>query len=185
MPEDGNGGVDTGPRHCAWRISIHRAAGPGLSHGRGLHRTHLPWGGRDAPMTRFEPEASVQPKRLARKRLPLGLWRRNAFSHGQCVLFDASSAVRGAARVISSLGSAVVPVTNNIACALLLSNSSTIHTILTGGAVRPGSTRWGRATRSQDFLSESPRGRPHLLACIRYRDINSRKRRSRLKMRRN
>lgn len=117
-----------------------------------IERTH---GGAvipSAPMTRFEPEASIAAETSRPQKAAIATLAAKRLSHGQCVLFDASSTVREAARVISSLDLQLTAVTNDIACALLLSNSSTIHTIVTGGAVRPGSTTLV-GQPGQDFLS--------------------------------
>ena len=124
-----------------------------LTERRYIERTH---GGaiiQRAPTTRFEPEASIAAETARAQKSAIARIAAQRLSAGQSVLFDASSTVREAARVISALDLSLTAVTNDIACALLLSNATSIHTIVTGGAVRPGSTTL-LGSPGQDFLSE-------------------------------
>lgn len=116
-----------------------------------IERTH---GGaliQSAPMTRFEPEASIAAETARAQKSAIAQIAAQRLSRGQSVLFDASSTVREAARVICALDLSLTAVTNDIACALLLSNTTSIHTIVTGGAIRPGSTTL-LGSPGQDFL---------------------------------
>lgn len=116
-----------------------------------IERTH---GGaliQSAPMTRFEPEASIAAETARRQKSAIAQIAARRLSRGQSVLFDASSTVRETARVICALDLSLTAVTNDIACALLLSNATSIHTIVTGGAIRPGSTTL-LGSPGQDFL---------------------------------
>lgn len=116
-----------------------------------IERTH---GGaliQSAPMTRFEPEASIAAETARAQKSAIAQIAAQRLSRGQSVLFDASSTVREAARVICALNLSLTAVTNDIACALLLSNTASIHTIVTGGAIRPGSTTL-LGSPGQDFL---------------------------------
>ncbi len=105
-----------------------------------IERTH---GGaiiQSVPTTRFEPEASIAAETARAQKSAIAAVAARRVSAGQSVLFDASSTVREAARVISGLDLALTAVTNDIACAMILSNATAIHTIVAGGAIRPGST---------------------------------------------
>ncbi|MEX6508658.1 DeoR/GlpR family DNA-binding transcription regulator [Jiella sp. M17.18] len=105
-----------------------------------IERTH---GGAvipSVPTTRFEPEASIAAETARGQKAAIATIAARRLSPGQSVLFDASSTVRETARVISGLDIPLTAVTNDIACALLLSNAPAIHTIVAGGAIRPGST---------------------------------------------
>lgn len=116
-----------------------------------IERTH---GGaiiQSAPTTRFEPEASIAAETARRQKSAIAQIAARRLSRGQSVLFDASSTVRETARVISALNLPLTAVTNDLACALLLSNAASIHTIVTGGAIRPGSTTL-LGSPGQDFL---------------------------------
>lgn len=92
------------------------------------------------PTTRFEPEASIAAETARSQKAAIAAVAAERLGHGQSVLFDASSTVREAARRVSALELSLTAVTNDLACALMLSNAPSIHTIVTGGAIRPGST---------------------------------------------
>lgn len=116
-----------------------------------VERTH---GGaiiQSAPTTRFEPEASIAAETARAQKVAIAAVAAQRLSFGQSVLFDASSTVREAARAICALDLSLTAVTNDIACAMLLSNAASIHTIVVGGAIRPGSTTLV-GLPGQDFL---------------------------------
>jgi DeoR family transcriptional regulator of aga operon len=103
-----------------------------------LERTHGGAVMTRPPMARFEPEASIaaETSRVQKERIAAVAAQRVAPE--QSVLFDASTTVQAAARRIVERGIALTAVTNDLRCAAALMAAPAIHTIVTGGAVRPG-----------------------------------------------
>lgn len=103
-----------------------------------LERTH---GGAvmpRAPSARFEPEASIAAETSRAQKEAIAALAAERVAPGQSVLFDASSTVQAAARRIVERGVPLTAVTNDLRCASLLMATRSIHTIVTGGALRPG-----------------------------------------------
>lgn len=103
-----------------------------------LERTH---GGaviRRTPDARFEPEPSIAAETARAQKEAIAAEAAERVVEGQSVLFDASSTVHAAARRIVERGIPLTAVTNDLRCATILMASDRIHTIVTGGAVRPG-----------------------------------------------
>lgn len=105
-----------------------------------LDRTH---GGaviRTVPTARFEPEASISAELAKSQKRLIGAEAARRVKANQSVLFDASSTVQFLARSIVEAKIPLTAVTNDLTTASILSQSSVIETIVTGGIVRPGSS---------------------------------------------
>ena len=103
-----------------------------------IDRTH---GGaviRRSPTARFEPEASIAAETFRPQKEAIAALAAQRVAAGQSVLFDAGSTVRAAVRRIAERGVALTAVTNDLRGALELIGAPHIHTIVVGGALRPG-----------------------------------------------
>ena len=103
-----------------------------------VERTHGGAVMRRTPVARFEPEASIAAETARAQKEAIAAEAAQRVVEGQSVLFDASSTVQAALRRIIERGVSLTAVTNDIRCAVALMAAERIHTIVTGGAVRPG-----------------------------------------------
>ncbi|MBR3372306.1 MAG: DeoR/GlpR transcriptional regulator [Rhodobacteraceae bacterium] len=103
-----------------------------------LDRTH---GGaviRTVPSARFEPEASISAELAKSQKSLIGAEAARRVKANQSILFDASSTVQAVSRCLFSAQTPITAVTNDLITAGILSQSSRIETIVTGGVVRSG-----------------------------------------------
>jgi DeoR family transcriptional regulator of aga operon len=116
-----------------------------------VERTHGGAVVQSAPATRFEPESSIANETSRKQKAAIARVAFQRLLKGQSVLLDASSTVRAVASLIAQGEMPLTVVTNDLAGALILSESKVVHTIVTGGTVRPGSgTLYG--SPGTDFL---------------------------------
>ncbi|MGP9789260.1 DeoR/GlpR family DNA-binding transcription regulator [Roseinatronobacter sp. NSM] len=103
-----------------------------------LDRTH---GGaviRSVPSARFEPEASISAELAKSQKSLIGAEAARRVKANQSILFDASSTVQAVSHCLFSAQIPITAVTNDLITAGILSKSSKIETIVTGGVVRSG-----------------------------------------------
>ena len=118
-----------------------------------LERTHGGAVSRRAPAARFEPASSIATATARAQKEAIGRLAAERVSAGQSVIFDSSSTVAAAALELARRGTAFTAVTNGLQCAAVLHDAPAIHTLVVGGAVRPGTrTLVGEIGRS--FLSQ-------------------------------
>jgi DeoR family transcriptional regulator of aga operon len=117
-----------------------------------IERTHGGAVVQSQPPTRFEPEASIANETSGRQKAAIAGVAVGRLSKGQSVLFDASSTVRAVANLVAQGDIPLTAVTNDLSGALILSSNPLIHTIVTGGTVRPGSATL-HGSPGTDFLA--------------------------------
>lgn len=116
-----------------------------------LERTH---GGallQGAERATFEPEVAIAAQLQRREKDAIAAAVADGLRPGQSVIFDASTTVLAVARAVAARRLPLTAVTNSLAIAQVLADSSDIHLVMPGGTVRPGSlTLVGRP--GEDFL---------------------------------
>jgi DeoR family transcriptional regulator of aga operon len=116
-----------------------------------LERTH---GGailQSAERATFEPDVSIAAQFARTEKEAIGASVAADLRPGQSVIFDASTTVLEVARRIAARPLPLTAVTNSLAVAQVLAGVSSVHLVVPGGTVRPGSlTLVGRP--GEDFL---------------------------------
>lgn len=104
-----------------------------------LERTHGGATLKSSPGTTFEPDYHVASRIALKEKATIGMLAADRIRDNQSVIFDSSSTVYEAARHVVERGLAITAVTNDIRIAELLAGNASIHLIVTGGSLRPGS----------------------------------------------
>lgn len=111
-----------------------------LTEGGYLERTHGGAVVRRTPSARFEVDASIAAETARSEKRAIAAEAARRVVAGQSVVFDASTTVRAAAESLIRLDIPLTAVTNDLFTAQVLVGSPTIHTIVAGGTVLPGTT---------------------------------------------
>jgi len=102
-----------------------------------------------SPGTTFEPDHQVVSRLARQEKAAIGRLAVERLQDNQSVIFGSSSTVLEAAHRVFEKGLKITAVTNDIRIAELLGGSRSVHLIVTGGALRPGShTLLGEPGRS-------------------------------------
>ena len=91
------------------------------------------------PGTTFEPDYQTASKNAREEKAIIGKLAADRLKDNQSVIFDSSSTVYEAAYRVVEKGLKLTAVTNDIRIAELLSGSPSIHLLVSGGSLRPGS----------------------------------------------
>ncbi len=91
------------------------------------------------PGTTFEPDYQTASKNAREEKAIIGKLAADRLKDNQSVIFDSSSTVYEAAYRVVEKGLKLTAVTNDIRIAELLSGSPSIHLLVSGGTLRPGS----------------------------------------------
>lgn len=118
-----------------------------------INRTHGGAVARRPPTARFEPASSIAAQTARSQKTAIARLAARQVVSGQSVIFDSSSTVAAAAAEIARSGMSLTAVTNGLQCAAELVGTASIHTLVVGGAVRPGTMtlvgELGRSVLSQ------------------------------------
>ena len=91
------------------------------------------------PGTTFEPDYQIASRIAREQKATIGKWAADQLRDNQSVIFDSSSTVYEAAYQVVEKGLTLTAVTNDIRIGELLAGSPSIHLLVCGGALRPGS----------------------------------------------
>jgi DeoR family transcriptional regulator of aga operon len=91
------------------------------------------------PGTTFEPDYQIASRIAREKKAIIGKVAADRLQDNQSVIFDSSATVYEAAYRAVEKGLKLTAVTNDIRIAELLAGSASIHLLVSGGALRPGS----------------------------------------------
>lgn len=104
-----------------------------------IERSH---GGAILPLglgTASEPDREISAHFAREQKQAIGWAAAETLRDGQSVIFDSSSTVMEVAQRVVEKGLRLTAVTNDVKIAELLAKSSTIHVVVLGGTIRPGS----------------------------------------------
>lgn len=92
-----------------------------------------------APGTTFEPDYQIASRTALEEKATIGKLAADRLQDNQSVIFDSSSTVYEAAYKVAEKGLKLTAVTNDIRIGELLAGSPSIHLLVSGGSLRPGS----------------------------------------------
>ncbi|MEE4113438.1 MAG: DeoR/GlpR family DNA-binding transcription regulator [Desulfobacteraceae bacterium] len=92
-----------------------------------------------APGTTFEPDVHTASRIAREEKTTIGKLAVDRLQNNQSVIFDSSSTVYEAAYQVVEKGLKLTAVTNDIRIGALLAGSPSIHLLVSGGSLRPGS----------------------------------------------
>ncbi len=104
-----------------------------------VQRSHGGAALKTAPGTTFEPDHHVASKIAREEKAAIGRLAADRLRDNQSVIFDSSSTVYEAARQVAEKALKLTAVTNDIRIGELLAASRSIHLLVSGGSLRPGS----------------------------------------------
>jgi DeoR family transcriptional regulator of aga operon len=94
---------------------------------------------KSTPGTTFEPDYQVSSRIAREEKTSIGKLAVDRLQENQSVIFDSSSTVYEAAYQVVEIGLKLTAVTNDIRIGELFAGSPSIHLLVSGGSLRPGS----------------------------------------------
>lgn len=110
-----------------------------LSKTGAVHRSHGGATIKTTPGTTFEPDHHIASRIARDEKTTIGRMAAEKLQDNQSVIFDSSSTVYEAAHQVVEKGLKLTAVTNDIRIGELLAGNPSIHLLVTGGSLRPGS----------------------------------------------